>query len=64
MVYDVHGHLTNVGVIYDDRHTETAVYDVHSDQPWTSQSAVYDPSGSLIAASVRYDDGHVENWHI
>ena len=52
-----------VGVIYDDGHTETAVFDAHGDQPWTSQSAVYDPNGKLIATSVTYD-GYVTDWHI
>jgi len=64
MVYDAQGRVTIMGVIYDDGHTETAIFDANSDQPWRSQSAVYDSNGTVIAMSVTYDDGQVTNWHI
>ena len=64
VVYDEQTRINLVGVIYDDGHVETAVYDSKNDQPWTSQSAVYNPDGQVIAMSVTYDDGHVDNWHI
>ena len=51
-------------MIYDDEHTETAVFDAAGVQAWSLPSAVYDAGGQLVATPVAWRDGHVDSSHI